>query len=451
MAYNRFNLVLYVRLILTVVLALTGGYLIHNGSAWVATAIIMLLILLSVIWLVKFINTTNQEISYFIQAIKNDDTTLRFPENVGNSNINKVHNSLNELNLLLQNIKVESQVKERYFSKILQNIATGVMVVNAKGFVTDVNIAVLDLLGLHHLTHVSQLNRVDAKFKSELDNIENHQKQVLKLNRKNEKLQVIVRCSVINVKKEDIKLITIQDIRGELERKEIDSWVKLIRVLSHEIMNTLAPVTSIAQVLKGIWQDKIKQDKSISQDEDIKNTIGGLDVIGDRGEALIRFVQSYRMLAKAPEPNYSEIHANHFIDRLKILISPLKEEFNGVVSYAPLSEDFSFHADEQMVVQVVINLVKNAIEAALSVPSPTVKISCKKQKEWVEIAITDNGSGIADDMLEEIFIPFFTTKENGSGIGLSLSRQIMRLHGGTLKVHSSPKTGSVFTMVFPVA
>ena len=448
MVYKRFNLVLFIRLLVLIFLTAFAGITIYNTS-WIVGAILVFLDLIILIGLVRFINNTNKQISYFIQAVKNEDTTLRFPVNMGNKIINELHESLNELNVLLQQTKLQSRIKERYFSEILQNIATGVMVVNDKGFVTDVNVAVLELFGLQNLTHTSQLKRVDPKFKADLDNIGNHQKQVLTLIRENEKLQVIVRCSVINLKHENIKLITIQDIRGELERKEIDSWVKLIRVLSHEIMNTLAPVTSIAQTLKGIWKEKVKTDETVAKDDDINSTIGGLDVIGERGDALIRFVQSYRILTRAPEPKITSIEVTSFIDRIKILVSPLKEGFNGTIRFRVPQSNFYFTADEQMVVQVVINLVKNAIEALASVSDPVIEVSCEQNAGATEIMVSDNGEGIPEEIIDEIFIPFFTTKAHGSGIGLSLSRQIMRLHGGSLKVSSSLQTGSKFTMVIP--
>ncbi|MFB6341681.1 PAS domain-containing sensor histidine kinase [Saccharicrinis sp. FJH62] len=449
MAYRRFNLILNLRILILILLTVATGYTIGAGLSWMTSIALLLLDIISVLALIRFLNTTNKQISYFIQAVKNDDTTLRFPPETGNKIINELHEALNELNIILQQTKQESRIKERYFSEILQNIATGVMVINERGFITEVNTAILELLGLQTLTHMSQLSRVDPKFKSEIDQLDNHQKQVLTLNGKNDKTQVIARCSVINLKHENIKLITIQDIRGELERKEIDSWVKLIRVLSHEIMNTLAPVTSIAQTLKGIWKEKIKTDASFSKDDDIESTIGGLDVIGERGEALIRFVQSYRILTKAPQPKLAPVEINSFSDRIKILISPLKEDFKGEIRYNTQHEEFTFIADEQMVVQVVINLVKNAIEALGSIPDPVIEIACEKANNAIEISVSDNGDGIPEDILDEIFIPFFTTKENGSGIGLSLSRQIMRLHGGTLKVSSSPETGTRFTMVIP--
>jgi nitrogen fixation/metabolism regulation signal transduction histidine kinase len=344
---------------------------------------------------------------------------------------------LNELNVILQQTKVKSQIKERYFSEILQNIATGVMVVNEKGFVTDVNHSTLELMGLQTLTHLAQINRIDPEFKTGIEKVTNHQKQVLVLHRSNETIQVIVRCSVINLKDEKVKLITMQDIRGELERKEIDSWVKLIRVLSHEIMNSLAPVTSIAQSLKDIWKKRIDNDLAVVGDDDVEKTIGGLDVIGERGEGLIRFVQSYRLLTKAPQPILKDVDTQSLIDSLNILVSPFKEHDNLTIQLHYPDENFTIKVDGQMLIQVIINLVKNSVEALKDKADAKVDVYFEKhENNGVVIKVEDNGPGISKSIKDEIFVPFFTTKNGGTGVGLSYSRQMIRAHGGTLNCYS---------------
>ncbi len=432
-----------------VVLLLITGWFLRQPFHWALLFVLGVADLVAISELIHFVNSTNRQMSYFIHAVKNDDTSLRFPERTGNSIIDELHVRLNELNELLQKTKVKSRIKEQYFSEILENIATGVMVVDEKGFVTDVNAAVLDLLGVNHLSHLSQLERIDKEFKSAIDNIEAFQKQVVNLRKRNETLQLIVRCSVIDLKHENIRLITLQDIRGELERKEIDSWVKLIRVLNHEIMNSLTPVTSIAQVLEGIWKERVKKEEAISADKDVESTIDGLAVIGERGESLIRFVKSYRALTKAPEPKLTAIDSYDFLDRLRILVSPLKDGFGGQIIVDTPADNFTFFADEQMIVQVVINLVKNAVEALQEIVDPKVRITIEQNASNIFLNVEDNGMGIPPEIMDEIFIPFFTTKENGSGIGLSLSRHILRLHSGTLKVNSVQGEKTQFTLVLP--
>lgn len=449
MAYKHYNRAFLARVVFLAALLIATGWLLHTPIHWVLAVVLCLVDVAAIIELVRFVNVTNRKINYFLDAVKNDDTSIHFPEKSGNAIIDELHVNLNNLNLLLQQAKVENRIKERYFSEILEKIATGIIVLDEKGFVRDVNTSVLNLLKINHFTHISQLARIDYEFKTAIEHLGGSQKQVLSLHINNEVLQIVVQCSEIDLKHEHIRLITMQDIRGELERKEIDSWVKLIRVLNHEIMNSLTPVTSIAQMLKGVWQEKLKYDQNISKDKDVESTIEGLDVIGERGESLIRFVKSYRALTKAPEPKLAEIDMFDFLDSLRILLSPLKENFKGNLLIDTPQEDFTFFADEQMIVQVVINLVKNAVEKEYETGQPQITVTCGQSLSNYFITVKDNGPGIPPEIIDDIFVPFFTTKENGSGIGLSLSRHILRLHGGTLKVHSEPGEDTQFVLVLP--
>lgn len=438
MVYKHFNRLLLFRLLFIVGLAFAIGCLVMMGKSLFFMIFLSSVEVILVAEFVHFLNSTNRQISFFIQAINNDDTTLRFPIKTGNAIINDLHNSLNELNVILQKAKVSNQIRERYFSEILQHIGTGVLVLNEKGFITEVNPAALDLFGIPNLTHITQLDRVDSKFKQELQQLAGSNKQVITLRKGNDAIQIVTRCSVINLKEEDIKLITLQDIRGELERKELDSWVKLIRVLSHEIMNSLAPVTSIAQSLNSIWKEKLASEPNCSDDA-IESTVKGLEVIGERGEGLIRFVQSYRMLTKVPVPQFSQVRVQSLFDRLSILVSPLKADYSVAIQFHAPVPDFEVQIDEQMMVQVVINLVKNSAEALQGCENPKIEIHAHKLSvDKVEILVSDNGPGVPDEILEEIFVPFFTTKATGTGIGLSHSRQIMRAHGGSIGCNSEP-------------
>ena len=439
MAFKHYNRLLVIRLVVIVGLAFAIGCLVMMGKSLFFIIFLSSVEVILVAEFVNFLNSTNRQISFFIQAINNDDTTLRFPIKTGNAIINDLHNSLNELNVILQKAKVSNQIRERYFSEILQHIGTGVLVLNEKGFITEVNPAALDLFGIQNLTHITQLDRVDPKFKNELQLLAGSNKQVITLRKGNDAIQIVTRCSVINLKEEDIKLITLQDIRGELERKELDSWVKLIRVLSHEIMNSLAPVTSIAQSLNSIWKEKLEAQPEYASDDAIESTMKGLEVIGERGEGLIRFVQSYRMLTKVPVPQFSQVSVQKLFDRLSILVSPLKAEYRVAIQFYAPDPDFEVQIDEQMMVQVVINLVKNSVEALQGCENPKIEIHANKLPgDKVEILVSDNGPGVPEEILEEIFVPFFTTKATGTGIGLSHSRQIMRAHGGSIGCNSEP-------------
>ncbi|NOU58862.1 hypothetical protein ELS83_03460 [Marinifilum sp. JC070] len=447
MGYKNYNLALILRISVLLITAIWCGHSIAT-TAYISIGFSALFLMVEVWELHRFLNKTHKQIDFFIKAIKNEDTSLRFPEKSGNKIINELHSSLNELNGILQQVQTKSRIREKYFGEILQNISTGVMVLSENTHISDVNSAALELLGLPALTHISQLNRMDTRFTKALLEIGNKQKQVLELSTPKERVQISTACSEIRIDNELIKLITLQDIRGELERKEVDAWIKLIRVLSHEIMNSLAPVTSIAQSLKRIWEEQVKEDEAQKDDMNVAKTISGLGVITEMSEALIHFVKSYRMLSKPPKPIMGKVNSIDFFDRLSILLSPIKEEFAGNLEIQTPKRSFDFVADEQMIVQVIINLVKNAKEAFNGeAEQGKIVVNCSRKGQNCEINVLDNGPGIPAEIADEIFIPFFTTKTNGSGVGLSYSRQILRAHGGSLYCSSKPKQ-TVFKLRF---
>lgn len=435
MVYKHFNIAVLVRVFLLIGSAFFVGlsFSLSNKLLYICLGGVFLIL---AVWnLITFMNRTNHKINFFIQAVKNDDTTLRFPSKTGNKIINELHGSLNELNHILQQAKIKSQIQEKYFSEILQNIGTAVLVYNDKGFITDVNQASLEVFGLNTLTHIAQFDKVDKNFRRQLEELKGGEKRMLSLKKKNEEIQLISRCSTIQLKDETVKLLTLQDIRGELERKEIDSWVKLIRVLSHEIMNSLTPVTSISQSLIGLWKEALGAD-DICGDELVENSIKGLEVIGERSEALIRFVQSYRKLTQVPKLQKKNVHIIDLFDSLNILIMPYKEESTAMIKFHTPENNFSMEIDEQMFIQVLINLIKNALEAMSSIYGGEVHIIAE-QSDTTVFKIVDNGPGIPTEIKDSIFIPFFTTKEKGTGVGLSYSRQIIKAHGGTIFCNST--------------
>lgn len=448
MACKNYTLKLALRLFFIVVVAFTIGVLIMRGTNFLIAIVLAFVEGALILSLFSLVNQTHRKIAFFIQSIKNEDTSLNFPENKNDSTLKDLHKSLNELNVIVQKAVLQSRIKEQYFSEIIKNIDTGIIVLGVNGFVYEVNPAALRMLHLRVLTHLKQIQQVDMAFGTALSKLESNQKQTFTFHSENEPEQFVVRCSVMHLKGEEVRLLSMQDIRGELERKELDSWVKLIRVMSHEIMNSLAPVTSIAGSLKHIWKEKLDLDAAFSDDEDVRSTIDGLDVISERGRGLSQFVQNYRKLTKVPVPQLSSVSMQQLFDRLSILVSPMKAEYGVAIKFYPLKKDFQVQIDEQMMVQVIVNLVKNAAEALNQTISPLIEIVAgQKENNKTEITVIDNGSGIPDEIVDEIFVPFFTTKKSGTGIGLSYSRQIMRVHGGTIHL-SSNKENTVFRLVW---
>ncbi|TVQ17352.1 MAG: hypothetical protein EA361_02550 [Bacteroidetes bacterium] len=442
MVYRHFNFALIWRILLMIVIALSIGLLWGFNVGWDLLAVLIIAEIIVTYSFIRFLNQTHRKIHYFIQSVKNEDTSILFRDNGGSKVLNELHKSLNELNQIIQEKNIRNKMNERYFSEILFHIGTAVVVFNKNGFVINTNQAALDLFGLHTFTHLKQLAKTDENLPQIFEEIIHYNGKSAVMKKGSDTMQLSVRSSEIRLRDETVILATFQDIRGELESKELDSWLKLIKVLNHEIMNSLAPVTSIAQSLESAWQERtgMVPDRQI-----IDQTVNGLNVIGDRGEALMRFVESYRMFTRMPELNMTNISICAFFDRLSILASPLKEEHKVPVKFLHPETDFLVKMDEQLMIQVILNLVKNGIQALSGIANPMLQITSKSLTgNTAEIVVADNGCGIPESIKDEIFVPFFTTKTEGSGIGLSYSRQILRAHGGSISCRSNPGNTEFF-------
>jgi signal transduction histidine kinase len=263
-------------------------------------------------------------------------------------------------------------------------------------------------------------------------------------------VQLSLKSTSFKAKDNELILLSIQDIRNELDEKELDSWMKLIRVLMHEIMNSIAPITSLSESLCQFYTIGGRQalPEEITE-ATIQSTLRGLSVIKEQGNGLMLFVESYRKLTRLPKPDRKIFKVEELVTRIQVLYTSLENSDRVKLTISITPRNMELYADENLISQVLINLTKNALQANEANPDGKIQIVAGfNADERPQIRVVDNGPGIPDEILEQVFVPFFTTRENGSGIGLSLSRQIMRLHGGSLQVRSIPEKETVFSMIF---
>lgn len=420
-------------------------WLFFQNVAWVFWVLTAIGIVVSAIQILGSFDTIQQKIAYFFNAVENEDSTLYYSEKVAHKPLRELHKSLNRINLIIKDAKLKNQEQEHYFAALLEQVATGIVVINANGNILQANTAAKKLLNYNTLTHIVQLKRVDENLYKAFTRLSHNNRQLVNLTHPNTSTQLSLQASSFEVRRATYTLVAIQDIRNELEAKEVDSWLKLIRVLTHEIMNSITPITSLSETLIGYY----KNPSETTNPQRAKNTLKGLEVIKERGLGLIHFVESYRKLTKVSPPIFKSIALTPFIEHILLLVA--NETANTPIRFVQevSPKDLKLRADETQLSQVLINLIKNAIQAVIHSQEPVVKIVAKQnQEKRCQLAVIDNGVGIAAERLEQIFIPFFTTKENGSGIGLSISRQIMHNHGGTIKVISQPEKGSTFILEF---
>lgn len=392
-----------------------------------------------------FINTTNRKLTYFFSALENDDYTIRFVENEGMQSERLLNHILNRIKSIIQNTRIEIQQKERYYELILNSISSGVIALDDNGFVLQLNRFALKLIDLEVFTHVSQLRKVSPVLAEAFKEIRPGENRRVTYTNERGSIQLLITASGITVNGKHTRLLVINDIENEMDEKEIDSWIRLIRVLAHEIMNSIAPITSLSDTLLEIH----KTNPAAHTPETIRqNTINGLQVISETGKGLVSFVESYRKFTRIPQPEKEIIELNEFIQRMIILCS-MEPNFSAITIQTQLTpENIRVYADPNLLGQVMLNLMKNAIQALQNRENPILRVVAEQLPTGnIRLQVIDNGPGIPSDMINEIFVPFFTTKNEGTGIGLSIARQIMRAHGGNLKVSSIPDKETVFTLV----
>ena len=447
MASRNFYIQLITRILFITLTAILLGFgAVKAAYIWLFVAILALVI--QVYSLIQFINSTNRKIAYFFDAIKNEDFTLRFPERVTIKSFKELNQSLNRVNGLIQEVHLQLQIREKYYQEILKQANIGIMTYNEKGHILYANPTIEKLLNHSPLNHIQQLKRIDQGLYEIFNSFRPFERKLFQLTNEREQIQLALKSTSVVLKDDPLLLVVVQDIHEELEEKETDSWIRLIRVLTHEIMNTITPITSISDSILKYYQ-KDATGKILPMDSDKMATAAkGLEVIRGQGSDLMEFVQSYRSFLNVPKPDKKLVSVSRLFEKVKVLT---ESDLNTHITFQWVCtpEDLEFFMDEKQMTQVLINLIRNAFHSLESLDSGTITITAgidKNNRKYMKVQ--DNGPGIPTEVLDEIFVPFFTTKEKGTGIGLSLSRQIVQLHGGILHVHSTPGVETVFSMKF---
>lgn len=408
------------RVILTVCACIpTVWFGIQREYVWCAFCFCLLIS--SILWQLRLYRHHVKQVLFMINALENNDNTFHFPEETGTKENKMIHQALNRVGHILHNVKSETAQQEKYYELILDFVSTGLLVLNDNGAVYQKNKETLRLIGLNVFTHIHQLSKIDSKLMEKIENCRPGDKLQITFHNERGTVNLSIRVSEINIRKEHLRILALNDINTELDEKEIDSWIRLTRVLTHEIMNSVTPITSLSDTLLTMAAGK---------DEEISR---GLQTISTTGKGLLAFVESYRKFTRIPSPEPSLFYVKTFIERMVELAKHQNPCNNITFNTEIQSTDLILYADENLISQVFINLLKNAIQAIGKQAEGQIEIKayCNEMEE-VLIEIKNNGPAIPPEIIEHIFIPFFTTKEGGSGIGLSISRQIMRLSGGSL-------------------
>ena len=444
MGYKRVTLTTIISISIIVVSALLAGYLTsYYRDPWYL--FFLFPVPLAGFTITHNFNQSNRQIAFFFEAIRNEDSSLKFPTSIKQRSLRHLYQSLNSLNERINEIKLQNEYLEKYYQTFIQHAATGLMAVNQNNEVEVMNDKAFEYAGIPSFTPLHLVPSRNADLFNTLAVIHPGETQTYKRFTSESQINLLIRSKEIRFGEKTSKLISLQDIRHELDEKELDSWQKLIRVLTHEIMNSIAPIVSLTGTLRKFFIENNKPvQPSMVDAETIENVVQGLDTIEERGNGLVNFVNSYRKLTRIPKPEFDTFMVREWLDHIRLLLMEHLESrlilFELIID--PKIKELT--GNKKLLTQVLINILNNAMEALEEIPDNRkirVSVDISKQNRTL-VRVSNNGPAIPAEAIEKIFIPFFTTKEQGSGIGLSLSRQIIRLHKGYIHAESTEKMTS---------
>ena len=416
------------------------------------TVAVFLLATFQVYAMIRFTEKTNRDLGRFLLSIKYDDTSQSFKSEGLGSSFTELKEAFDLIMQKIREKRSEAEVHARYLNTIIQHVGIGLLAYKTDGTVDLINNPAKKLLNVAALRNIHDLERREPDLVATLRQIKHGDKKLIKLRCEDETRHISLFTCTFLLRDETYHLVSLQNIQAELEEKEMEAWQNLVRVLTHEIMNSITPITSMTATLLdmlGSSGKHVHEDGDRLSADDIEEMAEALKTIHQRSQGLMNFVNSYRNMTLIPEPQFKILPLSEFFMRVETLMKPRLSDCGIRFQQTVEPETLEITADPNLLEQVMINLVLNAIQAVNGVQEPYIRISASLSPEnTIIITVEDNGVGMTEEALGKIFIPFFTTNKQGSGIGLSLSRQILRKHNATISARSVPNKGTVFTLRF---
>ncbi|MFO8236607.1 MAG: ATP-binding protein [Bacteroidales bacterium] len=444
MVKKKFHLYIIAHILVLIGLTIFLTYNIQQEEKLFTLTGTSILIFLVSLNLLKQTNRLNKNILSFFDSIKYEDYTFRLKEKQDKDHKN-LANHLDQLNNMLSEVRIEHEIKSHYLNTIVEHITVGLIAIKSDGEVDFFNAAAQKLLHLHRISHIETISSTYPEFGNILQTIKPGQQKLIKLKTPEEIKYITLKASNFYSRNQLIKLFTFQDIQKEIEETEAETWKKLIRVLTHEINNSMSPIHSLADSLNHALNDTEEIQSPLKN-----KALESLQIIRERSQGLLEFVDKFRNMTPKSELHKELFPLNELFYRVRIIAGEYAAHSRGISINSSIYPDaLELNADKQYVEQILINLVKNAMEAIPENIQGSIELKAFRNMDQIVIEITDNGNGIDEEEREKIFTPFYSTKKQGSGIGLSLSRQIMLMHGGHISLHSEPGRQTIFSLHFP--
>lgn len=427
-------------------ITLTAASLFLVKQMYLFLALISPLIFYQLIEFIRFQKKTHEELNEFVEAIHYRDFSRYFDVKHASADIQPLRKGFNEINTTFKVISKEKETQYQYLQKILELIDTGILSYEMEsGEIVWMNESLKRMLQLPYLKNIQSLERRDRVLFEEISNLQPGESKIGTVHLEKSFFKVLLSATAFQTEGKKYKLIAFQNVNEALDETESKAWQKLLSVMTHEIMNSIAPISSLADTLKSRLQKSVEEPNDSAVVEDLEV---GIETIKRRSEGLLKFAQTYRNLNKITKLNLKKLHVHELFANLHQLMQPTLEQKNIDLEIILRETDLSFDADPSLIEQVLINLIVNAIEAVKEQEHPRIVLSAEPAGKKVILKVADNGAGMPEELLDKIFIPFFSTKKSGSGIGLSLCKQIVMLHKGNIQVQSVQGKGTVFSLQF---
>ena len=452
MVFRRFTFLTVIRVVLILVNGLLLSYILGRQDLFFNQLILGTILLVQIWELFRFINVTNRELQKFFHAIRQSDFTISFTkDHLGKS----FRDLFEEMRLIIQaydKVTIEREAQFHLLQRIISNVSVGIIVVSEEREITLINEASREILGLPNIKTWKGIEAKLPSFTEEVGKLPESGSFLVRLKVGGEKVDLTLHKTQFSLLDKSQLLLTFSDIKSAVERTEIEAWHKLIRILTHEIMNSITPVSSLSETIQLVLQESEGKPKPIAAvtQNNIDDVLTSSRTIQRRSDGLLRFVEDYRKITRVPDPDPAAVDVASFLSGVKDLMEPQATQQNIQVS-THCEKDLQMQFDADQIEQIIINLVKNSIEAINEEgkQDPWITLSATVDHTSGYIRVADSGPGIDDNDLENIWVPFFTTKESGSGIGLSLARQVMTLHSGKIHVHRNQELATEFVLEFP--
>ncbi|HTK20765.1 MAG TPA: HAMP domain-containing sensor histidine kinase [Mucilaginibacter sp.] len=447
MIFKRYEWRLLLR-VLILFITLTGTAIIAVQGPLIYMVLACPLLVYELIDMIRFQKKAQDEVSQFVESIHYRDFSRHFDVRKAPTELKPLRKGFNEINSTFKLISRERETQYHYLQKILEIVDTGILSYELETGETGwINEAFKRIIGIPYVKTISSLEKREEVLYKELINIKPGENKVISVTRNQQLIKVLITASLLRSDDKVYKLIAFQNVSEALDETESKAWQKLLSVMTHEIMNSVAPISSLADTLKNRLQSpEIANSAMGGQLEDLEL---GIDTIKRRSDGLLKFTESYRNLNKITKLDLKKILVRDLFENLSSLMHPSMEKKHIELEIVLRDPALAIEADINLLEQVMINLLVNAIEAVKDKEHPRITLSAEvQQNNRTVVKVSDNGSGIPTDLLDKIFIPFFSTRKTGSGIGLSLCKQIMLLHKGNIQVQSAEGLGSAFLLQF---